>query len=105
MTRKHENVSVEYCPEKDTIEAIRLYRNRNLGTSHNKRKENFLLLTNCSENMRIFYAICDKTVSTCDLITQKVEKLTNFRDFRHEVSICSASAVGASENFWHSTGE
>ena len=105
MTRKHEKVSAEYCPNKDTIETIPLSRNRGLGTSQNKSKENFPLLTNCSENMRIFYAICDKTVSTCDLITQKVEKLTNFRDFRHEVSICSASAVGASENFWHSTGE
>ena len=82
MTRKHENVSVEYCPEKDTIETIPLSRNRNLGTSDNRSKENFLLLTNCGENMRIFYAICDKTVSTYDLITQKADKLTNFRHFR-----------------------
>ena len=75
MTREHENVSAEYCPKKDTIETIPLSRNRNLGTSDNKSKENFLLLTNYSENMRIFYAVCDKTVSTCDLVTQKVEKI------------------------------
>ena len=55
--------------------------------------------------MRIFYAICDKTVSICDLITPKAEKLTIFRHFRLEVSVCSARAVGASENFWHFTGE
>ena len=78
MTRKHENVSVEYCPEKNTIETIPLSKNRNLGTSDNKSKENFLLLPNCSENMKIFYAICDKTLSTCDLITQKVENLLIF---------------------------
>ena len=84
MTRKHENVSVEYCPEKDTIETIPLSRNRNLGTSENKRKENFPLLTYFSENMSIFYVICDKTVGVCDLITQKAEKLTNFRHFRLE---------------------
>ena len=76
-----------------------------LGTSQNKSKENFPLLTNCNENMRIFYAICDTTVSMCDLITQKAEKLTNLRHFRLEISVYSASAVGASENFWHLTGE
>ena len=99
MTRKHENVSAEYCPKKDTIETIQLSRNRNLGTSQNKSKENFQLLTNCRENMRTFYTICDKTVSMCDLITPKAEKLTNFRHFGLKVSVCSASAVGASENF------
>ena len=77
MTRKHGNVSAEYCPEKDTIETIPLSRNRNLGTSENKRKENFPLLTYFSENMSIFECIC-----TCNL-----------------------SAVGASEIFWHVTGE
>ena len=76
MTRKHENVLAEYCPVKDTIETISLFRNRDLGTSQNKSKENFPLLTNCGENMRIFYAICDKTVSMFDLITPKAEKLT-----------------------------
>ena len=105
MTRQHEKVSAEYCPNKDTIETIPLSRNRDLGTSQNKSKENFPLLTNCSENMRIFYAICDKTVSMCDLITPKAEKLTNFCHIRPETSVCSASAVDASENFWHVTGE
>ena len=105
MTRKHGNVSAEYCPEKDTIETIPLSRNRNLGTSENKRKENFPLLTYFSENMSIFYAICDKTVGVCDLITQKAEKLTNLRHFRLEISVCNSSAVGASEIFWHVTGE
>ena len=90
---------------KDTIETIPLSRNRDLGTLQNKSKENFPLLTNCSENMRIFYAICDKTVSMCDLTTLKVEKLTNFCRFRLEVSVCSASAAGASEIFGHVTGE
>ena len=72
MTRKHENVSAEYWPKKDTIETIPLSRNRNLGTSQNKSKENFPLLTNCSEKMRICYAmLCDKTVGMCDLITKK----------------------------------
>ena len=99
MTRKHENVSAEYCPKKDTIETIPLSRNRNLGTSENKSKENFPLLTYCSENMRIFYAICDKTVGMCDLITQKAEKLTNFRYFRLEVCAFSESALGAAANF------
>ena len=99
MTRKHGNVSAEYCPEKDTIETIPLSRNRNLGTSENKRKENFPLLTYFSENMSIFYAICDKTVGVCDLITQKAEKLMNFRYFRLEISVCNSSAVGASEIF------
>ena len=41
MTGKHENVSAEYCPKKDTIETIPLSRNRNLGTSQKKSKENF----------------------------------------------------------------
>ena len=76
-----------------------------LGTSQNKSKENFPLWTNCSENTRIFYAICDKTVSMCDLITPKADKLTNFRHFRLEISVCIASAVGASDNFWHVTAE
>ena len=53
----------------------------------------------------IFYAIYDKSIGICVLITQKVEKLTNCCHFRLEVSVCSASAVGASENFWHVTGE
>ena len=106
MARKHENVSTEYCPEKDTIETIPLSRNRDLGKSENKSKANFPLLTNCSENVRIFCALCDKTVGMCDLITKKAEKLTNFREFRLQVSVCSVtSAVGASENFWHVTGE
>ena len=105
MTRKHGNVSAEYCPEKDTIETIPLSRNRNLGTSENKRKENFPLLTYFSENMSIFYAICDKTVGVCDLIIQKAEKVTNFRRFCLEISVCNSSAVGASEIFWHVTGE
>ena len=99
MTRKHGNVSAEYCPEKDTIETIPLSRNRYLGTSENKRKENFPLLTYFSENMSIFYAICDKTVGVCDLITQKAEQLTNFRHFRLKLCVCSASAVGCSETF------
>ena len=55
--------------------------------------------------MSIFYAICDKTVGVCDLITQKAEKLTNFRHCRLETSVCNSSAVGASEIFWHVTGE
>ena len=29
MTRKHENVSAEYCLKKDTIKTIQLARNRN----------------------------------------------------------------------------
>ena len=67
--------------------------------SHFQRNMSVKELINCSENMRTFYAICDKTVSMCDLITPKAEKLTNFRHFGLKVSVCSASAVGASENF------
>ena len=54
-------------------------------TSQNKSKENFPLLTNCSKNMMIFYAIYDQTVSMCGLITPKAEILTNFCHFRLEV--------------------
>ena len=104
MTRKHENVSAEYCPKMDTIETIPLFRNRDLGTSQNISKKNFPFLTNCSESMRIFHAIWHKTVSMCDVITPKAEKLTNFWHFRLEISVCIASAVGASENFGHVTG-
>ena len=57
------------------IETIPFSRKRNLGTSENKSKDNFPLLTNCSENVRIFYAICDKTVGMCDLIAPKAEKV------------------------------
>ena len=87
MTRKHENVSAEYCPKKDTIETIPLSRNRDLGHIAEQKLKKIPLLTNCNENMRIFYAICDTTVSMCDLITQKAEKLTNFRHFRLGVSL------------------
>ena len=71
MTRKHENVSAEYCPKTDTIETIPLSRNRDFGHIAEQKQNKIPLLTNCNENMRIFYAICDTTVSMCDLITQK----------------------------------
>ena len=45
----------------------------------------------------------DQIVGICDLIFQKAEKLTNFGHFKLEVSVCSASVAGASENFWHVT--
>ena len=76
-----------------------------IGHIAEKKQRKFPLLTNCSKIMRLFYAICDKTVSMCDLTIPKVEKLTNFCRFRLEVSVCSASAEGASEIFWHVTGE
>ena len=55
---------------------------------------------NFRANVRTFYTICDKNVHIRDLIAKNLKKLTNFRYFRPKLSVCNASAVGASENFW-----
>ena len=91
MTRKHENVSAEYCPKMTiSIETtgLPLSRNRNLGTSQNKSKENFPLLTNGVRRITIRVSLKNGSIFTVHnaLLKSYVLLVLNFGQKRSESS-------------------
>ena len=57
MTRKHKNVSAEYCPNKDTVETIPLSRNRDFGHIAEQKQRKFSTFYGRSDDSHFYHIV------------------------------------------------